>query len=258
MKINTVKKISSILFSNPNVFFEKKKFIFLVSHMRSYSSLFSHILGSNKDISGYAEMHIKYKNWADLIRLKHKVYTSNNNNLRGQYVLDKILHNHHTISESILNRENVNLIVNLREPVSTLKSILNMEQNITRSKMFRNKEDVLYYYISRLDEIQRIVSKATCNVLFLKSEKFLNDTGYVLNFVSKWLKLETMLSPGYSKFKHTGQAGYGDPSDLINQGQIVRKNNKYDDIKLPAEIINRAVEKYESVLKVLPLYCNSI
>ena len=36
--------------------------IFLLSHMRAYTSLAGHILGSHPEINGYYEMHISYEN----------------------------------------------------------------------------------------------------------------------------------------------------------------------------------------------------
>jgi hypothetical protein len=35
-------------------------FLFVVSHLRSYSSLLCHILGNHPEISGYSEMHQSY------------------------------------------------------------------------------------------------------------------------------------------------------------------------------------------------------
>ena len=40
--------------------------IFLLSHMRAYSSLIGHILGSHPHINGYYEMHLSYSGMADL------------------------------------------------------------------------------------------------------------------------------------------------------------------------------------------------
>ena len=35
--------------------------IFLLSHMRAFTSLLGHILGSNPEINGYYEMHLSYE-----------------------------------------------------------------------------------------------------------------------------------------------------------------------------------------------------
>ena len=48
-------------------------YIFVLSHMRSFSSLLCHILGSHSEISGYLETHLSYIGRSDLHRLEAKV-----------------------------------------------------------------------------------------------------------------------------------------------------------------------------------------
>ena len=103
-------------------FLPPRKSIFLCSrHMRSYSTLLTHILGSHEEISGYSEINQSYRWWYDLMRLRYKVYLANNNQLSGRFVLDKILHNRRYISDSILNRNDVHIILMLRNPEDTAK-----------------------------------------------------------------------------------------------------------------------------------------
>jgi hypothetical protein len=45
-----------------------RKSLFVLGHMRSYSSLLCHILGSHPQIDGYCETHIKYRTRFDLLR----------------------------------------------------------------------------------------------------------------------------------------------------------------------------------------------
>jgi hypothetical protein len=73
MDINKLKRLLPTFFSNPEVFFGKKDYIFIISHMRSYSSLLSHVLSSNHDICGYLEMHQSYSGWLDFVKLRFKV-----------------------------------------------------------------------------------------------------------------------------------------------------------------------------------------
>ena len=44
-------------------------YLFLLSHMRSYSSLMSHLLGSSPQIDGYGEMHLRYRTRLSLLAL---------------------------------------------------------------------------------------------------------------------------------------------------------------------------------------------
>ena len=157
MRISTLKGVVSTFVTHPSVFLGKKNYIFVVSHMRSYSSLLCHILGSHKEISGYAEMHNPYVRRADLIRLRYRVFSTNNKTLEGRYILDKVLHNKSFIDSAILNLDNVKQLVMLRAPEDTMKSIINMGVNIYKDqdKWYADPEKVLAYYKERLAHIQK-------------------------------------------------------------------------------------------------------
>ena len=50
------------------------RILFVLSHMRSGSSLLTHILNTNNEIIGYGETHIKYSSELDFKALLSKVY----------------------------------------------------------------------------------------------------------------------------------------------------------------------------------------
>src|SRR5215467_8996279 len=62
-----------------------RRHLFVFGHMRSYSSLLCHILGSHPEIDGYCETHIKYRWYFDLLRLRYRVVTLTGEPLRGRY-----------------------------------------------------------------------------------------------------------------------------------------------------------------------------
>jgi hypothetical protein len=41
----------------PGVFLGSRAYVLVLSHMRSFSSMLCHVLGSHEEIAGYAEMH---------------------------------------------------------------------------------------------------------------------------------------------------------------------------------------------------------
>jgi hypothetical protein len=47
--------------------FSRTQYLFVISHMRSRSSLLSHILGSHPQVIGYSELHQSYQRWSDLL-----------------------------------------------------------------------------------------------------------------------------------------------------------------------------------------------
>ena len=66
-----------------------RRYLFVLSHMRSFSSLLCHILGSHPEIAGYAEAHQAYAGRADLLQLTRKVESTLEGAVAGRYVLDK-------------------------------------------------------------------------------------------------------------------------------------------------------------------------
>ena len=60
---------SRFIFSPLNIFF-KPKYLFIFSHMRSRSSVLSHILGSNSQICGYSELQIPYIDKASIEKMR--------------------------------------------------------------------------------------------------------------------------------------------------------------------------------------------
>src|SRR5215469_2188157 len=102
-----------------------RRYLFVLGHMRSYSSLLCHILGSHRQIDGYCETHIKYRTRWDLWRLRSRVVRLTGEPLHGRYVLDKMLHNY-PLAASILRSRYTRWIVLLRRPLPTVQSIVNM------------------------------------------------------------------------------------------------------------------------------------
>src|SRR6476469_7240809 len=124
-------------------------FLFVVSHMRSFSSLLCHILGSHPEISGYGEAQLSYFSRLDLQRLARKVQQITGNAALGRYVLDKILHNHREIAPRILDRPEIRVLFLLRNAEDTVQSILNMSRSRGHKGKFSDPVHVLDYYVKR-------------------------------------------------------------------------------------------------------------
>lgn len=245
------------LLGYPKVIRDKKSYILVVSHMRSYSSLLCHILGSHRDISGYAEMHQSYSSSWDLMKLRCKVYRSNGGKLDGTYVLDKMLHKFR-IAPEIINRENVRLILLLREPEASVKSIVDMAAKESRSRGYKDPRKALDHYEERLDFLKSRAREAEGKAFFLEAERIIGDSETVLDSLTRWLGLGDKLTPNYSRFKYTGVPGYGDPSELIKSGVIVKRERQSSGVHLDQAILDRAIESYESCREVLRSHCANV
>jgi hypothetical protein len=243
MSISTKAKILSSVALKPSIIIGQSNYLFILSHMRSRSSLLSHILGSNDYVCGYSELHLSYLRYRDIIKMRLKLYGDLKCDLRGKYLLDKLLHNKREISKKVLEVVNPKFIFLLRKPESTIKSAMQMG-DITGNDSNKNQEKVSEYYCSRLSRLKEFAETIGGDYYFLESDDLVNNTEYILGELTGWLGLDTPLVENYLMFNNTGKPGYGDPSDKIRAGKIL-KTKGHSDIKIPQKIIQRSEYYYE-------------
>src|SRR6266702_297407 len=196
-----------------------RRHLFLLGHMRSYSSVLSHILGSHPQIDGYCETHTKYRTRLDLLRLHYRVRKLTGEPLRGDYVLDKVLHVY-PLARSILSRSRTRGIVLVRRPRETVRSIISMGLQYSPIAWHRDFERVARYYETRLAGLLRLAEALRGRVVFLEAETLLSSTRTVLDQLGTFLELQSPLQPEYRRFAHTGELGFGDPSEAISAGRV--------------------------------------
>src|SRR5574340_1155650 len=110
--------------------------IFLLSHMRAYTSLAGHILGSHPQINGYYEMHLSYED-ATALRRQMEVYLQGDAlKANSRYLFDKLLHNDYVLRPEQLGLADVRILVSLAGPEHTIRSIVHL---------FRQKPDPELY-----------------------------------------------------------------------------------------------------------------
>ena len=143
------------ILKNPSFFMKKKQYIFILSHMRSYSTLLSHILANNSDICGYSEKQIPYYTSLDFQILKSKSMERYKSNIQRKFLLDKILGNHCTLSKEILRNKSLSIIFLLRNHNDSLKSIIRTASAPTSIiPRLSNEYTAADYYIKRLSKLK--------------------------------------------------------------------------------------------------------
>ena len=214
-------------------------YIFVVGHMRSYSSLLSHVLGSHPQVVGYAEMHQKYRNRLDLLELNRKVERTCDKASAGRYVLDKILHPQ-VLASRVLLRADVQIVAIAREPQASLSSILSIGAGgIDRI------ETAIEYYMERMATLTCIAEARDGNLLYLDGESLIERTRETLASLTAHLRLGSGLRSEYSVFPHTGVPKYGDPSPWIKSGQVVAVRAPLPSIALNSSQAERVFGAYE-------------
>lgn len=221
------------------------KWLFVIGHMRSGSSLLVHILNTNPEIIGYGETHLGYFGRHSLARLHEHVvdsFTANGEEL-GEYrfVMDKILHPHIGSLET-LKVPSLKMIVIVRDPVQALPSILDLDL-----ASIQTGEEALEYYCStlrRVDKWRKVYSRPH---LVVDYSEIVKNSEPTLNKISKYLDLERPLKCEYETTWATGEPGYGDPSEQIELGKINEKTKSYDSEVKPG-ILFEAQNHYRKFL----------
>ena len=239
------------LFRRPTVFIGRRSYVLVLGHMRSYSTVLCHILGSHPEVSGYAEMHQSYHGAVDLVRVRARVARSLDHELDGRLVLDKVLHNDYSVSVDVVDRSNVFSIFLVRRPVETIASILEMGR-------YSDVAAATSYYEERLAELGRIARAARRRALAIKAESVLDRTDRVLAAISAYLGLEGPLAERYRIFRHTGEVGWGDSLGPIRAGRILRPPPAERALELGERDLARATRAYTECLEALESSCDAV
>ena len=235
-----------------------RRYLFVLGHMRSYSSLLCHILGSHAQIDGYCETHVKYRTRFDLLRLRSRVVKLTGEPLRGRYVLDKVLHNY-PLASSILRSPNTLSIVLVRRPVPTVQSIVNMGLHYSDIAWYRDLDAVTRYYEERVAALVHLADELRGRVMFLEAETLLSRTGDVLQSTGRFLQLSEPLQSDYKRFAHTGEGGFGDPSETITTGRVTNAaRDPRTPVMLPVALTARLEMAYAACSASLRDRCEAL
>lgn len=221
--------------------------IFLLSHMRAYTSLLGHILGSHPAINGYFEMHISYDEASALeVQLgelrKYETLKTN-----SRYLFDKLLHNRYCLTRKQLGHDNVKILVALREPEQCIKSIVNLFVQKETDDLYAQPEEAARYYIERVRSLAEFCNSFAGQYYYFDAESLRQEPETLLSALTHWLDLEVPLSAHYQTFSQTGKARKGDSSERIQSGKIDKSASDYLHVSIPPDALQRALSLYGEV-----------
>lgn len=249
----------SIQYGTPVAHRHAGLFLFVISHMRSFSSLLAHLLGSHPEISGYGEAQQSYAGRHDLDRLARTARTQTGEAALGRFVLDKILHNRHEIAPTILGRDDIRWVFLLRNAEDTIRSVLNMAHSLGHTGMFSDPVQVVDYYTARLARMEQYGKELGVRALYVDAQRLIDDTGPVLEGLSRALSLATPLLAEYRTFPLTGARGHGDPSPNIKAGRVVaseqERHRDWVPTAIPDDALLRATAAYHACRDALSRDC---
>lgn len=249
---------SSRIYASTNpykVLFRSKpyKALFIFSHMRSGSSLLTHILNTNPEIIGFGETHIQYTSEAGLKELLYKVYWQiRHRRMSHTYVLDKLLHNNKLLSLELLRSNQLYTLFLLREPQASLASILKLKPNW-------DSHQAVEHYVNRLAMLETYAKEVNdqSRAIFITYEQLVNQTGDVLKQLQSFFKVKQAFSEEYQVTKTTGVKGIGDSSPNIKAGRILRTHSS-SHVAIAPELLDKAMAAFMQCQATLEQYCTVV
>ena len=154
-------------------------------------------------------------------------------------MLDKILHPQ-VLADRVLRRKDVQVIAIAREPVASVSSILAI-----RCGGIDSIDAAIDYYVERMKALVRISEVRDGNVAYVDGESIVENPGPSLGALSAHLGLEPALRPEYSIFRLTGVPKYGDPSEWIKAGRVVRRRTPLPRLPISSAQARRMSHAYE-------------
>ncbi len=225
--------------------------IFLLSHMRAYTSLAGHILGSHPAINGYFEMHMSYDGPSALDRQLVKFREHESVKANSRYLFDKLLHNDYQFRLERSDLENVEILLALRQPEQTIKSIVDLFANKDAAASYASPMEATRYYIERLEWLADFSRSHDLAYDYYDAELMQRSPDILLPVLSDWLELETPLREHYQLFSQSGVARKGDSSKNIMSGKIAKTRIDYSHIRIPHRVLERALAAYRECRRQL-------
>jgi len=219
--------------------------LFLLSHMRSFSTLLVHILASSPQLTGNRELHRSYHSVDEVHSIARQVTGEGS----SATAMDNILHNHHQLGDEVLASNQCQWIISVRQPLPTLKSLWRWGGGKTMP--FRSPGRALTYYEERLDELAALAPQLRTGFVLLRPDRIVKHTDETLEALGRELGLTNPLSREYAVDETTGDPANGDFSRYIRKGRIVANRRHGVRPELTPEEIEQAREAHRRCMDLL-------
>lgn len=212
--------------------------------MRAYTSLAGHILGSHPQINGYYEMHLGYENATALERQRAAFLQNDAFKANSRYLFDKLLHNDYVLKPERLGAAELKILVALREPEPTIKSIVHLFRQKPDPDLYASPIEAAKYYVERVQAIAEFCRTTDRPYYYFDAELLPRAPETLLPGLSDWLELDSPLSARYQVFAQTGKARRGDTSERVRSGRVDRTPSDYSHVVIPEDVLAMARQVY--------------
>jgi hypothetical protein len=189
------------------------RYVFVLAHGRSGSTLLSHVLASHPNFTGAGELFLTYTTPSDLPNLilttceylhKWRVCTP--------FIVDQINQDQFLTDETLKSSLVHKCVILIRSPEATLKSMM---------KVFGRQETAACrYYVERLATLAHYGSILRERAILVEYDDLIEHTEETLAGLTRLFAVDPPFSPEYVVHRATGKTG--DPSANLLTGRIFR------------------------------------
>ena len=220
--------------------------VLVLAHMRSGSTLLSHLLAASPKINAMGEQNVTYSSQEQLDELAARVYAMTlHPRVRHRYVVDQINHNRYTPQAELLH--GVPKIVLVRDPYESIPSML----RLFADRWYWDAEIANKYLCERLAGLSDLIRSDRRDMSFALTYADLVDSPHkVLGDIARFLNLDAPLRADYGSQAFTGIIS--DSSDSIKSGVIRRP--EHDDRGIDAQVRPGTVKRYADFVTEFSFY----
>ena len=154
------------------------------------------------------------------------------------------MHNDHALQLDRLPLADSRILLSLREPESTIKSIVKLFAKKNSDELYASPAEAARYYIERITRLAGFCAQVKQDYFYFDAEMLPTAPDVLLPRLSSWLELASPLNERYAIFSQTGKDRKGDTSENIRSGTINRAPHDYSAIHVPDAQLNMAQQAY--------------
>lgn len=228
----------------------RRRYLFVLGHMRSGSTLLVHLLATNPNVAVVGESHIRYSRKGDLKRLSSWLERELGERAgNAQLHVDKILHGKY-LAPGLLARLNVNLIYIVREPVASIASMMSR----FGPKWGWTMQDACRYYVRQLETLASYVRAHGGTAVAVDYDDLVDRTEKSLVLLQRVTGVTGGFKAEYEVLPVVGRDKVGDSSSKIRRGRVVREKRE-PGICIPDQARRELLGSYRSLWELLSKSC---
>lgn len=222
------------------------RFVFMLSSMRSGTSMLTQVLCSHKEIDGFGETHIKYDSDTSFVELIRRIMWARHAwRFRRRRYFDKVLHAELIEDITLLSMMPIDWVILHRPGKACVQSMVRT--------LSMSPEKASAYFIRQWSVIDEWVACLEENpknrIVTIGYDEIVSDPEAALERFSSGLGLEPSLKAEYEVRRGANRPGANDPSGHLEHGRV-KKVQHESEVDIDPTILQR-LERADTRIRAL-------